>query len=456
MEYVKKLELAILVVIAIVCVWRFFTKERDDPVLAPFSGMNVSVEGVIVNEPELRRNGTRVLLDVDKISLLKERTKLVPQVIEGDKHFVLATVQTSIDLRYGDLIEIEGKLERPEIIVGDDGRSFDYPNYLGKDGIYFLLKGNKVELISHHNGSRIKEYLFRLKQAFIDRINESMPEPYSLLASGLVVAGKGALSDDLEEQFKRVGLIHIVVLSGSNVTIIAEAITRALSLLPKFIASAGGIFGIIAFTIIAGTTATVVRSAIMSIVAVLAKTFGRTTDALRALIIAACGMTLLNPDIVLYDPSFQLSFTGTLGLILLSEQTSKWFHWVPVRGGLREIVSASVASQISITPMILHMSGMFSFVSLFVNILVLPLLPLTMLVVFVTGCLRFISPVLSVPSLVVSYALLGYELKIVDFFSGWQYAATTIPALPWLAVLGIYATYVLIYMAYRIYKKSRQ
>lgn len=452
MEYVKKLELAILVVIAIVCVWRFFTKERDDLVLAPFSGMSVSVEGVIVSEPELRANGTRVLLDVGKISILKE----VPQVIEGDKHFVLATVQTSIDLSYGDLIEIEGKLERPEIIVGDDGRSFDYPHYLGKDGIYFLLKGNKVTRISRHQGSRVKEYLFRVKQAFIDRINESMPEPYSLLASGIVVAGKGALSDDLEEQFKRVGLIHIVVLSGSNVTIIAEAITRVLSLLPKYIAAAGGIFGIIAFTIIAGTSATVVRSAIMSIVAVLAKTFGRSTDALRALVIAACGMTLLNPDIVLYDPSFQLSFTGTLGLILLGDQTSRWFRWIPERGGLREIVSASVASQISITPMILHMSGMFSFVSLLVNILVLPLLPLTMLMVFVTGCLRFISSVLSVPTLVVSYALLGYELKIVDFFSSWQYAATTIPALSWLAVFGIYAMYILIYMAYRIYRKSHQ
>lgn len=454
MVKVKKIEIIIIAIIVMVCVFRFFTKIRDDASLAQFRDKKVFVEGVIVDEPEPRLNGTRVHLEVIKISL--ENNRAVDfDVANSRRSLVLATVQTSLKLKYGDRILIEGILKKPEIIVGDDGRSFDYPHYLGKDGIYYLLKGLQVELIEQHQASRAKEFLFNLKQSFIAKIDASLPEPHSLLASGLVVAGKGALDDNLEEQFKRVGLIHIVVLSGSNVTIIAEAITKSLSFLPKVIGAAGGIFGIIAFTIIAGTSATVVRSAVMSIIAVVGKTFGRPGSALRALIIAACGMVVLNPDIVLYDPSFQLSFTGTLGLIVLSEKIEKWFLWVPERGGLHEIICGSIASQISITPMILHMSGIFSVVALLANILVLPLLPLTMLAVFLTGWAGFIGQFFSIPFSIVSYALLSYELKLVEWFSGWQYAAIKIPALSWLGVFAIYAFYGVLFVVYQLYKNSR-
>ncbi|MES3005709.1 MAG: ComEC/Rec2 family competence protein [Patescibacteria group bacterium] len=444
----KKIEIAIIVIVVIVCFFRFFTKVREDLFLVPWNDKKVSVEGLVIEEPEDRANGTRVLLRVSKISLASSTS------FANNDSFVLSTVRTSLDLKYGDVVVISGTLEKPEVIVGEDGRSFDYPHYLGKSGIYYLLKGIDISRTSQHQGNRIKEFLLDVKKSFVDSINSALPEPHSLLASGLVVAGKGALSDDLQEQFKRVGLIHIVVLSGSNVTIIAEAIIKTLSFLPRFVGAVGGIFGIIAFTVIAGASATIVRSAVMSIIAVIGNVFGRQGDALRALIIAACGMSLLNPDIVLYDPSFQLSFTGTLGLILLGNITDKWFCWIPDWGGLRTIISASVASQISITPMILHMSGMYSFVSLVVNILVLPLLPLTMLVVFLTGCMSFIAQILSIPFSIVSYSLLQYELWIVDLFSGWNFAAVTIPTLTWLAVFEIYGAYVLIFIVYRIYKKS--
>lgn len=433
----RKIEIVVIIIVVIASFFRFFTKERDDIYLASLGDKKVSVEGIIVDEPEDRPSGTRMLVRI------------------GEKSLALTSVKTSLDLKYGDRIKVIGTIERPRIIVGEDGRSFDYPKYLAKSNIHFLFKGDSIEIVNEHQANGVKEKLLVLKAEFINRISISLPEPYSLLASGLVVAGKGALSDDLQEDFQRVGLIHIVVLSGSNVTIIAEAIIKSLSFLPKFIAAAGGVFGIASFTVIAGMSATVVRSAVMSIIAIVGNAFGKKTQALKALVIAALGMILLNPDIVLYDPSFQLSFTGTLGLILLGETTKGWFHWVPEFGGLREIISAAVASQIAITPMILHMSGMVSYVSLLVNILVLPLLPLTMLMVFLTGCLGFIGQLAALPFAIVSYSLLRYELWIVNIFSEFNFAAKTISALSWLTVFEIYISYLLIFVAYRVYKKTR-
>ncbi len=448
----KKLEIALIAIVVLACIFRFFTKVRDDTFLAPFKNQEVVLEGVIVEEPEIRMNGTRVRIDVRRIKVLSSDDFVSNEV---DSSLILSTVRTSLDPTYGDVVSLEGRLEKPEIIVDDDGRSFDYPHYLGKDRIYYLLKGGDMTILERHEGNKLKEHLLKLKHAFIGRLNDSLPEPHSLLASGLVVAGKGALTEDLNEQFKRVGLIHIVVLSGSNVTIIAEAISKSLSFLPKFFAATGGVLGIIAFTVIAGTSATVVRSAIMSIIALIGHTTGRRGSALRALIVAACGMVLINPDIVIYDPSFQLSFTGTLGLITLGETVKKWFMWLPERFAIREIVSASIASQISITPMILHMSGMFSVVSLLVNILVLPFIPLTMLFVFLAGCLGFISQIISTPFVIVSYAMLSYVLSMVSFFSSWKFAAMTISSLSWLEVACIYLSYVVAYVFYRAYKKSR-
>lgn len=170
-----------------------------------------------------------------------------------------------------------------------------------------------------------------------------------------------------------------MVLSGYNVTIISEFIMGMLSFLPKMIGTSLGALSIILFAIMVGGSATIIRASIMALLVLLARVTGRVSDMTRALFLAGFVMVLHNPQIVVFDPSFQLSFMATLGLISLSPKLNSIFKFVPTKFYLRETVSATISTQIFVLPLLLYMMGELSLVAVFVNLLVLMFIPLTML-----------------------------------------------------------------------------
>ena len=134
-----------------------------------------------------------------------------------------------------------------------------------------------------------------------------------------------------------------------------------------------------------GASATVVRAAIMALIAVSGKMFGRSYSAPRALLVAGFFMLIENPKILIFDPSFQLSMLATIAMIYAVPIVDRYLS----RGALakwdkfREILSATISTQIFVLPFLLYSMGNISVVSLFSNILILAFVPYTMLVGFI-------------------------------------------------------------------------
>jgi competence protein ComEC len=252
-------------------------------------------------------------------------------------------------------------------------------------------------------------------------------EPHSALAGGLVVGEKGTLGKNLIDDFRKSGLIHIVVLSGYNITIVADSIRRLLSFLPRTIGIVIGGCGILMFGILVGGGATVIRSCIMAIIALMASLIRRDYNVGKALFIAGIIMLIHNPLILLHDPSFQLSFLATLGLLLLSSPIEMKLEFITERFGIRGLVASTLATQIFVSPYILYMMGQLSIIGIIVNILVLPIIPTTMFFVFATGLLGFISESVSQVTAWVSHFLLSYELFIVKFFAAFTFSSIQLP-----------------------------
>ena len=264
-----------------------------------------------------------------------------------------------------------------------------------------------------------------------------------------MVGAKQSLGDELQEDFRKTGIIHIVVLSGYNVTIVAEAIMRFFAFLPHMFSLSLGAISIIFFAILTGGSATIVRASMMALFVLLARATGRTQTITRALFIAGFLMLLHNPKILVFDSSFQLSFTATLALIYLAPKIEKHFHLLPTRFQLREFAVATVATQIFVLPMILYKMGTLSLVALPVNLLILVFVPITMLFGFITGMLGFVSTIISLPFAFITNALLTYQLKVVDIFASLPVAAIEINYFPiWIAVL-IYIIYGIVIWKWR-------
>jgi competence protein ComEC len=272
-----------------------------------------------------------------------------------------------------------------------------------------------------------------------------------------------------------------VVLSGANVSIIGEAIVRMLSFLPLVWSSIFGGLGILCFSLMVGTSATVVRSTFMSIIALIARISGRTNSALISLCVAGSVMLLWNPLLLTSDPSFQLSFAASLGLILHAPRVKDKILWliqvwlrifykklsdaerqtkfifIITRFGVLatlEIVASSLGTQIMTAPLILHMSEMFSIVALPINILLLPLVPLTMFSVFVSGVLSFISSVATLIPQIVSWILLEIILRTVHFASNLPFAVIQFNPLSTRFILFLYVCIMFEYLYYLVKRKQ--
>lgn len=406
----------------------------------------VKGQGSIVEEPSFTETGQVLVVDADEWSagtsicpsdvMIRMKTKLYPR------------------FKYGDTIAFSGKLSTPFNFSGDTGRSFDYIGYLAKDDIFYEIK-SAVASESDEKGidanqrmprmmripEAISSVLFSLKRRFVENLNRVLGEPHAALAAGLVVGEKSALGKDLLNDFRTVGLIHIVVLSGFNITIVADAIRRMLSFLPRVWGIILGAFGIALFGILVGGGATVVRSCFMAGIALFGDLIRRDYNVVRALGFAALVMLIQNPMILLHDPSFQLSFLATLGLILLASPIEKRLTLIPETLGLRGIIASTFATQIFVSPYILYMMGQISVIGAVVNILVLPFIPATMLAVFLTGAAGFISGVASQWIGYAAHLLLAYELFMVGHFARMPFAAFTVPAFSIWWVIVFYAVF---------------
>lgn len=439
----------------------------DDRVIISCAKENVTGSGIIIQEPERKEAGQVFVVTAQQI------------LVGGQKCAEQVNIRMKAKLyprfEYGDEISFEGKISQPFNFRSESGRSFDYKGYLAKDDIYYEIKSAKVEkeastdaspsrnasedrskaLVDKSQsrkildklgfGEKISATLFSIKRKFVANLEKVLGEPHAALAAGLVVGEKSALGKDLLEDFRIVGLIHIIVLSGFNITIVGDAMRRMLSFLPRIWGIVVGGVGIVLFGVMVGGGATVVRSCFMASIALSADLIRRDYNVVRALMFAGLLMVIQNPSIVLHDPSFQLSFMATLGLIILASPIEKRLKFITERFGIRGIVASTVATQIFVSPYILYMMGQISVIGMIVNVLVLPIIPATMLVVFLAGIFGFIWMPLAQLFGWVAHLLLAYELYMVEFFARVPYASVEFPIFSKWWVVGFYAIFFVMY-----------
>ncbi|HLL60974.1 MAG TPA: ComEC/Rec2 family competence protein [Candidatus Nitrosocosmicus sp.] len=150
---------------------------------------------------------------------------------------------------------------------------------------------------------------------FTEVINSYIPEPHASLLNGILFGVPLKSAGPLYEQLKVVGLLHMVVLSGMNITFLAAFIGKATSMFSKQVSILITIVSIIFFIVFVGAEAPIVRAGIMGCLTLVSILLGRKTIALYGLFTSGFLIALFKPD-WLATVSFQLSFAATLGIIL--------------------------------------------------------------------------------------------------------------------------------------------
>ncbi len=405
----------------------WFLNEQAAKSLAPYVGKGVEVEGRIVDDTDRRDASLRVTVRAEKINGV--------ELPVGEQGKLIASLPRDEEINFNEQVVLKGELKVPDSFETDTGHIFDYPKYLEVRGISALMSFATVENKAS-GGFSIVGSLFSIKHKFESALEKVFVEPQGALAEGILLGEKRGMPDDISHAFVVSGLVHVVVLSGYNISIVAEWVMRALAFLPKTLGLGLGGIVIVLFALMTGGSATAVRACIMALIAILGRYLERPSDAMRSLLGAVVVMVLWNPLSTLYDPSFILSVLATFGLITISPTVEEKLKWMPEKFGLRSIAASTISVQIFVLPALLYFTGVLSFVSLPANILALPVVSLAMLLSFISGMLALISPLLAFVPGVAADLLLRWMIFVAQTAIAIPFSSTTIAAFPaWVAAM---------------------
>lgn len=399
-------------------------------------GKEIQIEGRIVDDPDISDGKTTTVLKIGDVGI---RT----------------TVKTEFKLSYNDTVSVSGILRKPENFLTDSGSVFDYVSYLAKDDVFFVISNAKLVHRKVDIEQSFTRALFNIRHKIEEKLSEYIPSRESGFVSGVLLGTKTSIEPKLRDALVATGTIHLVSLSGYNVSVVADGVSSILkNFLPQIFASLIGGVGIILFVIMTGASSTAIRAGLMALLLLLARVVGRPVVAIRVLAFAALILVAVNPKYLIYDVSFQLSFLATLGLLLISPVYTKWFNkFLPKY--LSELISSTLAAITAVTPLLIYKMGIFSFISLPINILILPFIPVLMFMGFIAVLICLIFPVLNI---VVSYPLYLFAKGIIEaitFASRIPFATVTFQQIPLIIVIFIYLSLGVIFVHFNLTESEK-
>lgn len=383
--------------------------------------------GRVIVEPDKRSDHTKLVVEAKEIDIDN-----LWQSVSGR---VLVKVSLYPEYQYGDILEIACKLLTPTTI-----EDFAYDDYLARYDIYSLCYSPRIEKIGQPEKFSLTALILKFKDSLQAIFQENLLEPEAGLLSALLLARRRSLPTALVEDFARVGVSHLVAISGMHMAIISLLIVRLLAIfsLPKKISYplAGLLLG--GYLTMLAWPASAVRAGLMGGVVLVADYYGRINKSQLAVLLTAVAMLLVNPKLLLFDVGWQLSFLAVLSLVLFNEPVGKLFsHW-PALGGVTEILKTTLAVQILTCPWMVYKFSQLSLVAPLANVLLLPTLPL----ILVLGIIFLILSALWPPAAIlvgwVVWYLLHQMISLVETLSAWPLAAIEINGLDFCWVIIIY------------------
>jgi competence protein ComEC len=282
--------------------------------------------------------------------------------------------------------ELPGKVWINLASKGDVRRS-DELTVSGKLGTGF---GNIPASMFYANLVKIQrprpgDIALRIRDWFSSGIEKAIPQPQASLGEGYLVGERSALPHSLDRQLKAVGLTHAVVASGYNLTILVVFARKLFIKKSKYLALLSAALMAGGFMLITGFSPSMTRAGIVVGLSLAAWYYGRSVRPMVLLLLAAAITVLINPAYVWGDIGWALSFAAFGGVLLLAPVLHRFFWGSEEPGNIRQVLVGTASAQLATMPIMIFAFGHYSPYALLANLLVLPLIPLAMALIFVAG-----------------------------------------------------------------------
>lgn len=398
-----------LVAGVILAFFRVSSELAGENYIRQFYGQEVLITGLVDGDPETDESGTKI-----KLINLKFGEEEI-----GANGSIYISARYNSDVAREDTIIVSG-----ELVEGFG----TYTGYMYKPEIKKILKPEPGD------------WVLGVRNWFAKRIRGLAPEPQVNLGLSYLLGMKSGLPDDLSENLRTVGLVHIVVASGAHLAILVEIAKKIFGKLSRFAGLLFSIIFVVFFMAMVGWTPSILRAGVMAILTLLAWYVGRKIAPWRIILLVAAGTLLVNPNFII-NLGWLLSFASFAGIMILGPKFTKFFYGEKKPGFIAETIITTISATVMTLPIILYYYGTMSLISVVANLLILPTLAYAMGLVFLTGVVAGVPGVETVVAFVAT-KLLDFHIAVVEFFGGMKSFMVEIePYQPW-----VFLIYLLIFI----------
>ena len=365
--------------------------------------------------------------------------------VQGKKYsasgnmYVYASIkqgETVPDARIGDEVTASGKVRIPHGYA--DPGQLDTVQMLRSQGITAQLVAGKqgIRVIPQESMLFLRK-MEEIRTHYRTRMEEVMPKSDAAAIFAMLFGGYEGIRPELTEAFTVTGIVHILSVSGSHISLLAATIAwlGGLCRLSRRIQVVFVVAAIVVYSILSGCVPPVLRSALMGGLTFLALALEREKEAGRILLLTGMGMLLASP-MYLFHISFQLSFLATAGLLYAAPPIRRWMRERNVPEFFAGALSITIAAQLSTLPILAWYFNQLSLSSLLANLLIVPIVEGMIVLGLFSGMVAFFLPFLGKVFFLFNSLLLGVVYEMARWMEALPASQVYLPTFPfWLSVL---------------------
>lgn len=317
----------------------------------------------------------------------KEYKKVCTAKIVRNNKKILINIKMSQDIpsiKYGDSLYIEGEFKQPE--EARNYKGYNYKQYLKTKKIIGTVELEKAKILKSSNGS----FIHNIQKYIKDTINGTLTDEEGNLLLAILLGDKDKLSEDIQESFKTSNLSHMLAVSGAHVSYIILGLTYVLqnSIIGKKNGKIVCMIFLLIFMAITNFTPSVTRACITAILTLFSSIIYRKSDVYTNISVAALITLIFNPYSLL-DLGFQLSYGGTIGIIIFIKRIQEKKSNSKVINYIKQMALVSIYANIIIIPIMMYHFNTVSFTFIISNIMASPILG----IIVITGFLFIIASI---------------------------------------------------------------
>lgn len=353
-----------------------------------FVGQKVTLIGTMSGDAQVVSSGKQRVV-VGNVSINKQK-------LPGE---VFVSLIDRRELKRGDTLTLIGVLRGPFASYGA------------------TLGSAKIASVER-TGNAIRD----VRERFAEAVRRNVLEPMASLGLGFVVGQRSALPETLDEQLKVVGLAHIVVASGYNLTILVRFVMRVLSRRSRYLTLVGSLILIGLFVSFSGFSPSMNRAVIVTTLALLAWYVGRRFQPMLLILYVAAMTAMWNPMYVWSDLGWYLSFFAFAGILIVSPLIIRALYCKRKPTPFEQVVFETMSAEVMALPIIAYAFGVIPVFGLVANVLVGPFIPLAMVFVALAGVAGMLWPAVVTVFALPAMILIAYMVAVVEWLGSFSFA----------------------------------